>query len=89
MCIRDRRGAAGDQLLQNEAVADVPGTGVEFSVGEGAGTALTELDIAGGVQHAGLPKPLHIGGPVLHTAAPLQQDGPETRAGQHLALIHI
>ena len=77
------RRPAGHQLLQNEAVARVFGAGVQLSVGEGAGAALAELDIGGGVQRAGGPEALHIRLPRLHGTAPLQQDGPQARPGQH------
>ena len=75
--------AAGHQLLQNEAVADVLGAGVQLAVGEGPGAALAELDIGGQVQRSRGPEPLHIGPALFHAPAPLQQDGPQTGPGQH------
>ena len=70
------RCAAADQLLQNKAVPEILGAGVQFAVGKGPGAALAELNVAGEVQFSGGPEPLHIGGAVLHLPAPLQQNGP-------------
>ena len=77
------RRAAGHQRLQNEAVAEVLGAGVQLAVGEGAGAALAELDIGGQVQLSCGPEPLHVRLPLFHRAAPLQQDGPLAGPGQH------
>ena len=44
---------------------------------------LPELDVGGQVQLSRGPEPLHVRRPLLHRAAPLQQDGPLARQGQH------
>ena len=77
------RSAAGDQLLQNEAVADVPGAGVELAVGKGTGAALPELNVGGEVQLPGGPEALHVLRPALHAPSTLQQDGTQPRPGQY------
>lgn len=77
------RRAAGGQLLQNEAVAGVPGAGVELSVGKGAGAPLSKLHVGPGIQHAGAPEVLHIRRSMLHASSPFQHNGPQTRPGQH------
>ena len=70
------RRTAADQLLQNKAVPEILGAGVQLAVGKGPGAALSELNVAGEVQLSGGPEALHIGRAVLHAAAPLQQNGP-------------
>ena len=66
------RGAVLHQLLQDKAVADVLGAGIELAVGKGTGAALAELDVGDEVQHTCGPEPLHVLRPLLHAAAPLQ-----------------
>ena len=68
-------GTAGGQFLQDKAVTNVPGAGIELPVREGSGPALPELDVGAGVQAPGAEELLHILLPLLHRAAPLQQDG--------------
>ena len=75
--------AAGGQLLQDEAVADVLRAGIELAVGEGPGAALPELDVGPRVQASRAEEGFHIALPLLHRAAPLQQDGAQPRLGQH------
>ena len=58
------------------------GAGGQLAVGEGACAPLAELDVGGRIEHAGGPEPLHVGGPLLHRAAPLQHDGGNAAAGQ-------
>ena len=77
------RRSVGHQGLQNEAVADVFCAGVQLTVGKGPGAALAELDVAGGVQLPRGPEAVHVRFPPLHRTAPLQQDGPQARPGQH------
>ena len=77
------RCAAGYQLLHDEAVPHVPCAGVQLAVGEGPGAALTELDVALRIQLTGGPETLYIPLPLLHTAAPLQQNGPRAAPRQH------
>ena len=77
------RGTVGHQRLQNEAVADVLRPGVQLAVGERPGAALTELDVAGEVQLPRGPEAVHVRLPPLHGTAPLQQNGPQARTGQH------
>ena len=74
--------AAGGQLLQDEAVADVLRAGIELAVGEGPGAALSELDVGPRVQASRAEEGFHIALPLLHRAAPLQQDGPLPGPGQ-------
>ena len=76
------RRAVAHQGLQDEAVAHVPGAGVQFAVREGPGPALPELDVGGGVQRSGVPEALHVPPPALHVPAPLQEDGPRAAPGQ-------
>ena len=80
----DVRGrSAGDQPLQDEAVAGVLGSGVQLPIGEGPGPALAELDVAGQVQLPRGPEAFHVGPAGFHGAAPLQKDGPLARLRQH------
>ena len=72
------RCAAGDQLLQDPAVAQIPGAGVQLPVGKSAGAALTELHIGLRQQLAALPEALHVPLPLLHGLPPLQQNGAQT-----------
>ena len=65
------RRAVADQGFQNEAVAGVPGAGVQLAVGEGSRAALAKLDIGLQVQPPRFPEPLHILRPPLHIPAPL------------------
>ena len=77
------RCTAGDKVLQNEAVTDVLGSGIQFSVGEGTGTALTELNITGGIQHTGGPETFHICLALLDILTTLQQNRFEAGTGQN------
>ncbi len=72
------RCAAGHQLLQDPAVTQILGAGIQLSVGEGTGAAFPELHVGKGVQIPAGPKPLHILGPALHRPALLQYDGTQT-----------
>ena len=76
-------GAALDQLLQDPVIPGVVSAGVQLSVGEGPGAALSELHIAPGVQTAGLPEFLHqpvAGGGV---PAPFQDQRPKAGLRQN------
>ena len=70
------RRTTGDQLLQDEAVAEVLGAGRQLAIGKGSGSALAKLDVAGRVQLAGGPEALHIGLAGLYGTAPFQENGP-------------
>ena len=76
------RRAVGHQGLQDEAVAGVPGAGVQLPVGEGPGAALAELDVGLRVQGPCGPEPLHVRLAALHVPPPLQQNGPGAAPGQ-------
>lgn len=79
-------GAALDQLLQDPMIPGVVGAGVQLSVGEGPGAALSELHIAPGVQtgrSARIPPPAGGGrrrpGPV---PGPKAEDRPPPKPGR-------
>ena len=76
------RRAAGHHPFQDPPVAQIPGAGVQFSVGEGPGAAFAKLDVGLGVQRPAVPESLHIPDAPLRGLAPLQQDGPSAAQGQ-------
>ena len=76
------RGTRPHQRLQHGGDTAIMGTGGQLTVGERAGSALTELNIGGWIQHAGSPKALHILRPLLHGLAPFQNDRGNAIAGQ-------
>ena len=65
------RRAAGNQLLQDEAMAQILGAGVQLSVGKSPGAALAKLHIGVGKKGPTGPKIFHILLPLLHGLAPL------------------
>ena len=75
-------GAVLHQHVQDGGQPGVVGAGGELAVGEGAGSALAELDVGAGVQAAGGPETLHVGGAGIYIPAPLQHDGGNARPGQ-------
>ena len=76
------RGSCAHQGTEYGGDTGIVGAGGQLTVGEGACPSLTKLDVGGWVQHAGGPEPLYISGPLLHRAAPLQDDGGQTVPGQ-------
>ena len=83
----DDRGlavAVGQDLEDLEHVgAGVPAG--ELAVAEGAGAPLAEQVVALGVEHAAAVEPADVGDPILHVAAPLEDQGREPLEGQHVA----
>ena len=79
--------AALNQLLQDPAVPGVVGAGVQLPVGEGSGAALPKLDVAPGIQAAGLPEGLNqtvAGGGVLPRSGPGAGSGlRQNQSGKH------
>ena len=76
------RGSCVHQGAEHGGDPGIVGAGGQLTVGEGARAPLAELDVGGGVQYAGGPEMLHVGGALLHRAAPLQHNGGQAVAGQ-------
>ena len=76
-------GTKGNKLLQDPANSGIADTGIQFSIRKGPRAALTELDIAFGVQSAVLPESRHLFMTGLRILAPLQNDGALPRLSQN------
>jgi len=70
------------QIGQHLPGPGIMGTGIELAVGKGPGAPLPELHVGFRVQHPGLVEALHVPLPLLHRAAPLQQDRHGAGPGQ-------
>ena len=68
------RRAVGDEVEQYLAGAAVLGAGVQLAVREGPRAALTELDVAFGVEHASVPEGVDRLYTVIDARAALDQD---------------
>ena len=77
------RRAAGRQLLQNPPVPDVPGAGIQLSVGKSACAPLAELNIGFRIQRAAPQEGFHVPLPGHGVLPPLQHDGPQAAPGQN------
>ena len=81
-------GPCFHELLQDPADPGVADAGVQLAVGEGPRAALTELDIAPGVQNAGLEEFLHLLMPGSRVLSPFQHQGLPARHGQNQGREH-
>ena len=76
------------KFLQNPADARIIHTGVQLTIRECAGTALSKLDIALGIQVSGTPEGLHFIMAALGILAPFQNDGLQAGQRQHQGSKH-
>ncbi len=78
------RGAGFDELGEEFAgeVAGILDAGIELAVGEGAGTALAELDVGFGVEDAAAPEGPGVFGALADGLAALEDEWPKTHLGE-------
>ena len=87
--VQDGRIRAGfHEFFEKLMYAGILDAGGQLSVGEGSGTAFSELYIAGRVQNAVPEESLYVPGPFLHGFSPFDDDGSEAAFSENQAGCH-
>ncbi len=76
------RGTGFDERLEDQSMQGVFRPGIELAVGEGAGTAEAELNVAFGVERSGGVEVLDCFGASRGVIPALEQDGTKARLGE-------